>query len=62
MRSASSVPLPVKWCANTYGRPFAAARCAEYADEPSSHSRGSLIAAGVALRMYCCCGIATRAP
>jgi hypothetical protein len=45
------VPWPEKWCANTYGRPFAAARCAEYIDEPSSHSFGSVTAAGVALRM-----------
>ena len=48
--SASSVPCPEKWWANTYGSPLAAARCAEYIDEPSSHSRGSVAAAGVALR------------
>jgi hypothetical protein len=30
---------------------LAAARCAEYIDDPSSHIRGSLAAAGVALRM-----------
>jgi hypothetical protein len=31
---------------------LAAARCAEYIDDPSSHNCGSVTAAGVALRMY----------
>ncbi len=45
------MPCPEKWWANTYGRPLAAARCAEYIDDPSSHSVGSVTAAGVALSM-----------